>query len=110
MVVILGYRRQRNFERVFFFLCLALFFFYSGSLLALNSQIYYPLPPAALNEFAIVIISAGLFMLPPLLLHLHIEYAEAPRLLRSKRWKFAVVFLFYSPCLHLAYHPIPSLF
>jgi len=28
MVVILGYRRQRNFERVFFFLCLALFFFY----------------------------------------------------------------------------------
>src|SRR5260370_573592 len=53
MVVILGYRRQRNFERVFFFLCLAFFFFYSGSLLALNSQIYYPLPPAALNEFAI---------------------------------------------------------
>ncbi len=27
MVVILGYRRQRNFERVFFFLCLALFLF-----------------------------------------------------------------------------------
>ncbi len=25
MVVILGYRRQRNFERVFFFLCLSLF-------------------------------------------------------------------------------------
>ena len=32
MVVILGYRRQRNFERVFFFLCLALFCFYGGSL------------------------------------------------------------------------------
>ena len=30
MVVILGYRRQRNFERVFFFLCLALFFFTAG--------------------------------------------------------------------------------
>jgi len=42
MVVILGYRRQRNFERVFFFLCLALFLFYSGSLLALNAQIYFP--------------------------------------------------------------------
>ena len=25
MVVILGYRRQRNFERVFFFLCTSLF-------------------------------------------------------------------------------------
>src|SRR6266849_5337211 len=41
MVMILGYRRQRNFERVFFSLSLALFFFYAGSLLALNAQIYY---------------------------------------------------------------------
>jgi signal transduction histidine kinase len=109
MVVILGYRRQRNFERVFFFLCLALFFFYGGSLLALNSQIYYHLPPAALNEFAIVIISIGLCMLPALLLHLHMEYAETRGLLRSKRWKLAVLFLFYAACLHLAYHRIPSL-
>ena len=46
MVVILGYRRQRNFERVFFLLSVALFFFYSGSLLALNAQIYYSDPPA----------------------------------------------------------------
>ena len=109
MVVILGYRRQRNFERVFFFLCLALFFFYGGSLLALNSQIYYPLPPAALNEFAIVIISLGLCMLPALLLHLHMEYAETRGLLRIKRWKLAVLFLSYGACLHLAYRRIPSL-
>ena len=33
MVVILGYRRQRNFERVLFFLFTSLFLFYSGSLL-----------------------------------------------------------------------------
>src|SRR5438046_3767765 len=52
MVVILGYRRQRNFERVFFFLCLALFFFYGGSLLALNAQIHYAVPPLALQAFA----------------------------------------------------------
>jgi signal transduction histidine kinase len=109
MVVILGYRRQRNFERVFFFLCLALFFFYGGSLLALNSQIYYPLPPAALNQFAIVIISLGLCMLPALLLHLHMEYAETRGLLRIRRWKLAVLFLFYAACVHLAYQRIPSL-
>jgi signal transduction histidine kinase len=109
MVVILGYRRQRNFERVFFFLSLALFFFYGGSLLALNSHIYYALPPAALNEFAIVIISIGLCMLPALLLHLHMEYAETRGLLMSKRWKLAVLLLFYAACLHLAYHRIPSL-
>src|ERR1700674_4273446 len=109
MVVILGYRRQRNFERVFFFLCLALFFFYSGSLLALNSQIYYHQPPVALNQFAIIIISLGLCMLPALLMHLHMEYAETRGLLKNKRWKLAVLFLFYAACLHLAVHRIPLL-
>src|SRR5882757_2097203 len=109
MVVILGYRRQRNFERVFFFLCLALFFFYGGSLLALNSQIYYRQPPVALNQFAIVIISSGLCMLPALLLHLHMEYAETRGLLKNKRWKLAVLILFYAACLHLVIRRIPLL-
>src|SRR5207245_2818780 len=108
MVVILGYRRQRNFERVFFFLCLALFLFYGGSLLALNSQIYYPQPPAPLHEFAIAIISTGLCMLPALLLHLHMEYAETRGLLKVKAWKHGVLFLFYAAGLHLAVQRIPS--
>src|ERR1700704_989521 len=109
MVVILGYRRQRNFERVFFFLCLALFFFYGGSLLALNSQIYYHQPPVALNQFAIAIISVGLCMLPALLLHLHMEYAETRGLLSDKRWKLGVLLLFYASSLHLVVHRIPLL-
>src|SRR5882762_3666679 len=109
MVVILGYRRQRNFERVFFFLCLALFLFYAGSLLALNSQIHYLQPPAGLNQFAIIIISAGLCTLPALLLHLHMEYAETRGMLRIKRWKWALLLLFYAVCLHLTYHRIPLL-
>jgi len=75
MVVILGYRRQRNFERVFFFLCLALFFFYAGSLLALNAQIFYSLPPQSLSNFAAVLIGIGLTVLPPLLFHMHLEFA-----------------------------------
>jgi len=75
LMVILGYRRQRNFERVFFFLCLAMFFFYAGSLLALNAQIFYSAPPQNLNAFAAVLISVGLTFLPPLLLHMHWEYA-----------------------------------
>src|SRR5712692_8278120 len=109
MVVILGYRRQRNFERVFFFLCLAFFLFYSGSLLALNSQIHYLQPPVGVNQFAIVIISTGLCMLPVLLLHLHTEYADTRGTLRVKRWKWAVLFLFYAACFHVAYHRIPLL-
>lgn len=109
MVVILGYRRQRNFERVFFFLCLAFFLLYGGSLLALNSQIYYPKPPAGVEAFAIVIISLGLCMSPALLLHLHMEYAETRGLLRVKAWKRAVLAFFYLFGLHLAVHRIPLL-
>src|SRR5260370_845609 len=109
MVVILGYRRQRNFERVFFFLCLALFVFYAGLVLALNWQIHSLQHPSGLNQFGIFIISAGLCMLPALLLHLHMEYAETRGMLRVKRWKWAVLFLFYALSFHLAYHRIPLL-
>ena len=109
MVVILGYRRQRNFERVFFFLCLALFFFYGGSLLALNSQIYYPQPPEVLRDFATAVISVGLCLLPGLLMHLHMEYAQTRGLLTQTAWKRAVLILFYFAGAHLAFHRIPIL-
>jgi signal transduction histidine kinase len=109
MVVILGYRRQRNFERVFFFLCLAFFLFYGGSLLALNSRIYYPRPPAGVEAFAVLIISVGLCMSPALLLHLHMEYAETRGLLQVMAWKRGVLALFYLAGVHLAVHRIPLL-
>ncbi len=107
MVVILGYRRQRNFERVFFFLCLALFFFYGGSLLALNAEIHYGEPPVGLREFVVTIITAGLCLVPALLMHLHMEFAETRGLLRSKRWKYAVLLVFYAASLHLAIRLFP---
>src|ERR1700675_3328926 len=100
MVVILGYRRQRNFERVFFFLCLALFFFYGGSLLALNAQIHYAEPPALLTAFAKTVLCAGLLMLPPLLIHLHWEYADTRGMLRSQSAKRVVLFAAYAPALY----------
>ena len=101
MVVILGYRRQRNFERVFFFLCLALFLFYSGSLLELNAQIYYGVTPPGLQAFVVAVIAAGLCVVPALLLHLHMEFAETQGLLKDKRWKLAVAVFFYAASLHL---------
>jgi len=107
MVVILGYRRQRNFERVFFFVCLALFLFYAGSLLALNAQVYYPQPPLGVQEFAIALIVAGLCLLPALLLHMHMEFAETRGLLSEKRWKRAVLLLFYAASIHLVIHHTP---
>ena len=97
IVVILGHRRQRNFERVFFFLCLALFLFYGGSLLALNAQIYYAQPPPVLTSFAWTVLSAGLCFAPVLLVHLQFEYASVratatnvPSLARAKQLALTV--------------------
>ncbi|HEY2460804.1 MAG TPA: ATP-binding protein [Candidatus Acidoferrum sp.] len=110
MVVILGHRRQRNFERVFFFLCLALFFFYGGSLLALNAQIYYSAPPPLLTAFAWTILCTGLCFLPPLILHLHLEYAQIRGLLKSQTAKHILLAAFYAPCLYfiLRVYPAPN--
>lgn len=109
MVVILGYRRQRNFERVFFFLCLALFLFYGGSLLALNAQIYYATPTPGLTAFSWTVLCAGLCFLPPLLVHLHLEYAETRGLLKSRTAKRAWLTVSYAPVLYFGLHAFPLL-
>ena len=109
MVVILGYRRQRNFERVFFFLCLALFFFYGGSLLALNAQIYYSVPPPLLQVSAILLLCVGLCLLPPLLVHMHLEFAETRDLLGNRGWKRVILVAAYAPILYFALRVIPQI-
>jgi signal transduction histidine kinase len=109
MVVILGYRRQRNFERVFFSLSLALFFFYAGSLLALNAQIYYLEPPALLTAFAKTLLCVGLCLLPPLLIHLHFEFADTRGLLTSPALKRTVLLAGYVPVLYFALRAYPLL-
>ena len=109
MVVILGYRRQRNFERVFFFLCLALFLYYGGSLLGLNALIYYTQPPPLLTSFAKIVLSAGLWFLPPLLLHFHFEYAETRGMLAGRTWKRVILIASYVPVFYFALHVYPAL-
>jgi signal transduction histidine kinase len=109
MVVILGYRRQRNFERVFFFLSVALFFFYAGSLLALNAQIYYPSPPALLTIFAKTLLCGGLCFLPALLIHLHLEYADTRGMLASRTLKCTVLLAAYAPALYFVTRVYPLL-
>jgi signal transduction histidine kinase len=117
MVVILGYRRQRNFERVFFALSVALFLFYAGSLLALNAQIYYlspsalllAPPPALLTAFAKTLLFAGLCFLPALLTHLHFEYADTRGMLGSQTLKRTVLLAAYAPVLYFALRVYPLL-
>ena len=102
IVVILGHRRQRNFERLFFFLCLSMVFFFGASLLALNAQLYYSTIPAGLATFAWTVLCLGLWFLPALLLHLHIEYAQIRELLRPAGWKWLWLSLAYAPTILLA--------
>jgi len=109
MVVILGYRRQRNFERVFFFLCLALFFFYGGSLLALNAQIHYAVPPPTLQAFAGALLYLGLCTLPPILIHLHFEYAATRGLLKKSDRKRVVLLAAYAPIVFFGLRVYPLL-
>jgi signal transduction histidine kinase len=106
MVVILGHRRQRNFERIFFFLCLALVCFVGSSLLELNAELFYNIPPPALSRFAWTFLCLGLWFLPPLLIHLHVDYAGIRDLLRRRKWKLAWLGVAYLPGVIL----LPKLF
>ncbi len=101
IVVILGHRRQRNFERIFFFLCLALVFFFGGSLLELNARLYYTTVPPPLNRFCWIVVCLGLWLLPSLLLHLQIEYAQIRELLRAGPPKLRWLLLAYVPAIPL---------
>ena len=103
IVVILGHRRQRNFERVFFFLCLALVFFFGASLLALNAELYYSSAiPEPLARFAWIVACVGLWAAPALLVHLHLEYARVRELLGSQRAKRGWLIGAYLPTILLA--------
>src|SRR5215471_11850226 len=105
IVVILGHRRQRNFERIFFFLCFALVFVFGGSLLALNAELFYDVTPRLLRIFAWALVCIGLCFVPSLLVHLHLEYACVRELLlpgRSTRLKLLAP---YAPLILL----LPSL-
>lgn len=101
MVVILGHRRQRNFERIFFFLCLALTCFFGCSLLALNAQLFYSAPPPGLLRFAWTFVCLGLWFIPPLIVHLHVEYATLRELLNTPLKKYFWLALAWLPALSL---------
>jgi signal transduction histidine kinase len=102
MVVILGHRRQRNLERIFFFLCLSLVSFFGSSLLALNAQLYYGTPPGALLSFAWTVLCLGLWFVPPLLVQVHVEYASLRDLAGSRTSKIIWLLCAWAPALLLA--------
>ncbi len=100
--MILGHRRQRNLERVFFFLCLALVSFFGCRLLALNAHLYYGTPPSGLLMFAWACVCLGLWFVPSLLVHLHVEYAELRGLVQSAKEKWMWLAAAYVPTVALS--------
>lgn len=110
MVVILGHRRQRNFERVFFFLCLALTCFFGSSLLALNAQLFYAAPPLGLLRFTWTFLCLGLYFIPPLVLHLHVEYASSRELLKPSPGKQLWLAISWIPALVFSPSLVRALF
>lgn len=102
IVVILGHRRQRNFERVFFFLCLALIFLFGGSLLELNAELFYAVPPPGLTGFVWSVVCLGLWFLPALVVHLHVEYAQVREQIGSATTRCLWLLGAYLPAVLLA--------
>lgn len=91
IALILGNRRPRAFERILFFLILALFSYYCGVLLVLEGHIHYSEPTPSVLAFASLLVSLGLAFLPALLFQSHAEYLrlaqpEEGRHLRVLGW------------------------
>ena len=97
LALIVGHRQPRRFERVLFFLILALFFFYSGALLAANAAIHYVIPPVSTAIFALGLVLCGLGFLPGLLVHAEVEYGGMAGAVRIGAWQKILVTAFYLP-------------
>jgi len=91
IALILGHRRPRLFERLLFFLVLALFLIYAGGLLEINAQIQYPSPPAATRVLYTGLFLIGSLFLPGLTVHASLEYFRLLRPLPSRAWQWALV-------------------
>jgi signal transduction histidine kinase len=102
MILIVGYRRRRIFERVLFFLALALFLYYSGILLLLNaSQFYSGKIPASTARAVDLLVSIGFVALPGLLVHSHLAYGRAQLGMPWRWWHTTAVVFAYVPVLGL---------
>jgi signal transduction histidine kinase len=109
MMVILGHRRHRSFERVLFFFCLALTLFFGSSLLALNAQLFYGSPPSGLLRFAWTFLCLGLWFVPSLAVHLHIEYGALRGLLAPRPSKDSWLLVAYLPAAILQWNLLAAL-
>jgi len=96
LALILGHRRPRNFERLLFFLVLALFAIYAGGLLEMNLSIEYSSPPEITQRFATSVATIGFLFLIPLVVHALAQYMEVFQQARANRPLAVLVPLLYA--------------
>ena len=101
MVIIVGHRRRREFERVLFFLSLALLACYAGFLLLADSRPNNVEAHGYAESFALILIVVGTTFLPGLTRHIHWAFAATrpSDFPWKKKWWW----------LALAYIPVPLL-
>lgn len=110
LALIVGHRRPRRFERVLFFLILALFLIYAGALLGVNAGIHYGTPPAATSIFANALVLLGLGLLPGLLVHAEIEFSATLAPERTlPGLSNLLVAAFYLPLVYFGFKIFPAL-
>jgi len=101
MILIVGYRRRRTFERALFFLALALFFYYAGILLMENAWLYYGSGiPAGTKLVYELLVSIAVAPLPGLLVHVHFAYWWAQSGVTRRWWNGAIIAVAYMPCVY----------
>ena len=97
IALILGHRRPRLFERLLFFLVLALFAIYAGGLLEINAEIQYGSPPSVTRVLYESLLLFGVFLLPGTLVDAGTAYdlLLTPRKIRWWEWLVLVAFNLY---------------
>ena len=98
LVLLAGLRRPRLFESLLFLTGICLFFVYAGSLLELNLQLYYDVPPFGTEAFASALLAIGLMFFPALLIHAHGEFYRKLHEGRRPRGFVALLCFAYLTC------------
>lgn len=101
IALILGHRRPRLFERLLFFLVLALFLIYAGGLLEINARIEYGVAPDATRLLYSLLIALGVVFVPGLMVHAHLQFFEMARPATVPNWSKVLVLgpLYVAPAL-----------
>ncbi len=95
IALILGHRRPRLFERLLFFLALALLAIYGGALLQLNAEIQYGSPPQATQFLYNSLLALGVLFIIPFVVQTHLEYVRQVRHAAASSWAIAIAYALY---------------